>query len=53
MLEALGLESSKLSRSEWGIVRSAMLNGEKPRRFSEAFIKEEKEKLYTYREIFR
>ncbi|XP_010524507.1 PREDICTED: protein ALWAYS EARLY 3-like isoform X2 [Tarenaya hassleriana] len=36
----------RLTRVEWGVIRSSL---GKPRRFSEQFLKEEKEKLYLYR----
>jgi hypothetical protein len=35
------------------MVRKVMSNDKKPRRFSDAFIREEKERLNTYRDIFR
>lgn len=36
----------RLTRVEWGVIRSSL---GKPRRFSAQFLKEEKEKLYSYR----
>ncbi|CAM8993205.1 unnamed protein product [Rhodiola kirilowii] len=40
----------KLTRVEWGVIRSSL---GKPRRFSQQFLKEEKEKLNQYRESVR
>ncbi|KAI4345449.1 hypothetical protein L6164_012572 [Bauhinia variegata] len=40
----------RLTRIEWGVIRSSL---GKPRRFSEQFLKEEKSKLYQYRESVR
>ncbi|VVA98874.1 unnamed protein product [Arabis nemorensis] len=40
----------RLTRVEWGVIRSSL---GKPRRFSEQFLKEEKEKLYQYRDSVR
>ncbi|XP_015165279.1 protein ALWAYS EARLY 3-like [Solanum tuberosum] len=40
----------RLTRVEWGVIRSSL---GKPRRFSEQFLNEEKEKLYQYRESVR
>ncbi|KAA8527473.1 hypothetical protein F0562_034812 [Nyssa sinensis] len=40
----------RLTRVEWGVVRSSL---GKPRRFSEQFLKEEKEKLNHYRDSVR
>eukprot|EP00258_Populus_trichocarpa_P047358 XP_024463377.1 protein ALWAYS EARLY 3 isoform X1 [Populus trichocarpa] len=40
----------RLTRVEWGVIRSSL---GKPRRFSEQFLKEEKEKLNHYRESVR
>ncbi|KAK6254539.1 hypothetical protein SCA6_015844 [Theobroma cacao] len=40
----------RLTRVEWGVIRSSL---GKPRRFSEQFLKEEREKLYQYRESVR
>ncbi|XP_074292282.1 protein ALWAYS EARLY 3 isoform X2 [Silene latifolia] len=40
----------RLTRVEWGVIRSSL---GKPRRFSEQFLKEEKEKLNYYRESVR
>ncbi|CAN1129702.1 Protein ALWAYS EARLY 3 [Linum perenne] len=40
----------RLTRVEWGVIRSSL---GKPRRFSGQFLKEEKEKLYQYRESVR
>ncbi|KAK9289126.1 hypothetical protein L1049_017599 [Liquidambar formosana] len=40
----------RLTRVEWGVIRSSL---GKPRRFSEQFLKEEKEKLNQYRESVR
>ncbi|VFQ65337.1 unnamed protein product [Cuscuta campestris] len=40
----------RLTRVEWDVIRSSL---GKPRRFSEQFLKEEKEKLYQYREFVR
>ncbi|XP_057539236.1 protein ALWAYS EARLY 3 isoform X2 [Amaranthus tricolor] len=40
----------RLTRVEWGVIRSSL---GKPRRFSEQFLKEEKEKLAYYRESVR
>jgi hypothetical protein len=40
----------RLTRVEWGVIRSSL---GKPRRFSEQFLKEEKEKLYLYRDSVR
>lgn len=43
-----------MTKFEWLLVRKA-INGEKrrPRRFSDNFIAEERERLYNYREVFR
>ncbi|KAK6117357.1 hypothetical protein DH2020_048875 [Rehmannia glutinosa] len=41
----------RLTRVEWGVIRSSSLG--KPRRFSEQFLKEEKEKLNQYRDSVR
>ncbi|KAJ4850219.1 hypothetical protein Tsubulata_049839 [Turnera subulata] len=50
-LEHVGLgHIPRLTRVEWGVIRSSL---GKPRRFSEQFLKEEKEKLYQYRESVR
>ncbi|XP_011044502.1 PREDICTED: protein ALWAYS EARLY 3-like isoform X1 [Populus euphratica] len=50
-LEHVGLAHiPRLTRVEWGVIRSSL---GKPRRFSEQFLKEEKEKLYQYRESVR
>ncbi|XP_042037085.1 protein ALWAYS EARLY 3-like isoform X2 [Salvia splendens] len=40
----------RLTRVEWGVIRSSL---GKPRRFSEQFLKEEKEKLNQYRDTVR
>ncbi|KAF2544802.1 hypothetical protein F2Q70_00022730 [Brassica cretica] len=40
----------RLTRVEWGVIRSSL---GKPRRFSQQFLKEEKEKLYLYRDSVR
>ncbi|KAG9143098.1 hypothetical protein Leryth_006364 [Lithospermum erythrorhizon] len=40
----------RLTRVEWGVIRSSL---GKPRRFSEQFLKEEKQKLDQYRESVR
>ncbi|KAM0984970.1 hypothetical protein COP2_012585 [Malus domestica] len=40
----------RLTRVEWGVIRSSL---GRPRRFSEQFLKEEKEKLNQYRESVR
>ncbi|CAL5393210.1 unnamed protein product [Camellia sinensis] len=40
----------RLTRVEWGVIRSSL---GKPRRFSEQFLREEKEKLNQYRESVR
>lgn len=40
----------RLTRVEWGVIRSSL---GKPRRFSQQFLKEEKEKLNYYRESVR
>uniref|UniRef100_A0A7N0UKF7 SANT domain-containing protein n=1 Tax=Kalanchoe fedtschenkoi TaxID=63787 RepID=A0A7N0UKF7_KALFE len=40
----------RLTRVEWGVIRSSL---GKPRRFSQQFLKEEKEKLNQYRESVR
>ncbi|XP_010551056.1 PREDICTED: protein ALWAYS EARLY 3 isoform X2 [Tarenaya hassleriana] len=40
----------RFTRVEWGVIRSSL---GKPRRFSEQFLKEEKEKLYLYRDSVR
>ncbi|XP_042050498.1 protein ALWAYS EARLY 3-like isoform X2 [Salvia splendens] len=40
----------RLTRVEWGVIRSSL---GKPRRFSEQFLKEEKDKLNQYRESVR
>ncbi|OMO53706.1 hypothetical protein CCACVL1_28433 [Corchorus capsularis] len=40
----------RLTRVEWGVLRSSL---GKPRRFSEQFLKEEREKLHQYRESVR
>ncbi|XP_050216536.1 protein ALWAYS EARLY 3 isoform X2 [Mercurialis annua] len=40
----------RLTRVEWGVIRSSL---GKPRRFSEQFLKEEKEKLNQYRQSVR
>ncbi|KAJ8766738.1 hypothetical protein K2173_007805 [Erythroxylum novogranatense] len=40
----------RLTRIEWGVIRSSL---GRPRRFSEQFLKEEKEKLNQYRESVR
>ncbi|XP_052188738.1 protein ALWAYS EARLY 3 isoform X2 [Diospyros lotus] len=40
----------RLTRVEWGVIRSSL---GKPRRFSEQFLKEEKEKLNQYRDSVR
>ncbi|CAM9004189.1 unnamed protein product [Rhodiola kirilowii] len=40
----------RLTRVEWGVIRSSL---GKPRRFSQQFLKEEKEKLNQYRECVR
>ncbi|XP_015892697.3 protein ALWAYS EARLY 3 isoform X1 [Ziziphus jujuba] len=40
----------RLTRVEWGVIRSSL---GKPRRFSEHFLKEEKDKLNQYRESVR
>jgi hypothetical protein len=54
VLASLELQNTKLTSQEWSLVRKAF-SGErgKPRRFSERFIQEEREKLENYREIFR
>ncbi|CAK7333147.1 unnamed protein product, partial [Dovyalis caffra] len=50
-LEHVGLgHIPRLTRVEWGVIRSSL---GKPRRFSEQFLKEEKEKLNQYRESVR
>ncbi|KAK4483286.1 hypothetical protein RD792_010471 [Penstemon davidsonii] len=41
----------RLTRVEWGVIRGSSLG--KPRRFSEQFLKEEKEKLNQYRDTVR
>ncbi|KAM6545215.1 hypothetical protein CsatB_025951 [Cannabis sativa] len=41
---------TRLTRVEWGVIRSSL---GRPRRFSEQFLKEEKEKLNEYRESVR
>ncbi|XP_062108592.1 protein ALWAYS EARLY 3-like isoform X2 [Humulus lupulus] len=41
---------TRLTRVEWGVIRSSL---GRPRRFSEQFLKEEKEKLNLYRESVR
>ena len=48
---AIELGNTKLNRLEWSIVRQVL--NKKPRRFSASFIHEEREKLKTYRDIFR
>ncbi|XP_073277623.1 protein ALWAYS EARLY 3-like [Primulina huaijiensis] len=40
----------RLTRAEWGVIRSSL---GRPRRFSEQFLKEEKEKLNQYRDSVR
>ncbi|KZV24018.1 protein ALWAYS EARLY 3-like [Dorcoceras hygrometricum] len=40
----------RLTRAEWGVIRSSL---GRPRRFSEQFLKEEKEKLDQYRDSVR
>ncbi len=51
LLEALSLKpDSMLTAAEWSLVRQAL---GKPRRFSEAFIEEERKQLHVCREIFR
>ncbi|CAN0855870.1 Protein ALWAYS EARLY 3 [Linum grandiflorum] len=40
----------RLTRVEWGVIRGSL---GKPRRFSEHFLKEEKEKLHQYRDSVR
>ncbi|KAM5569028.1 hypothetical protein ABKV19_016514 [Rosa sericea] len=40
----------RLTRVEWGVIRSSL---GRPRRFSDQFLKEEKEKLHQYRESVR
>lgn len=40
----------RLTRVEWGVIRSSL---GRPRRFSQQFLKEEKEKLYLYRDSVR
>ncbi|XP_050375435.1 protein ALWAYS EARLY 3 isoform X2 [Argentina anserina] len=40
----------RLTRVEWGVIRSSL---GRPRRFSDQFLKEEKEKLHQYRETVR
>ncbi|KAH9683369.1 protein ALWAYS EARLY 3 [Citrus sinensis] len=50
-LDHVGLSHvPRLTRVEWGVIRSSL---GRPRRFSEQFLKEEKEKLYQYRESVR
>jgi hypothetical protein len=46
--------NAKLTKQEWYLFRKALAGDRgKPRRFSESFIQEEKEKLKNYRDIFR
>ncbi|XP_044498764.1 protein ALWAYS EARLY 3-like [Mangifera indica] len=40
----------RLTRVEWGVIKSSL---GRPRRFAEPFLKEEREKLYQYRESVR
>ena len=48
------LQNVKLNNFEWSIVRQSILGTDKkPRRFSQAFIEEERQRLNTYRDIFR
>ncbi|KAE8714429.1 Always early, putative isoform 3 [Hibiscus syriacus] len=49
-LDHVGLGIPRLTRVEWGVIRSSL---GKPRRFSEQFLKEEREKLNQYRESVR
>ncbi|KAK2646186.1 hypothetical protein Ddye_021381 [Dipteronia dyeriana] len=50
-LDHVGLSHvPRLTRVEWGVIRSSL---GRPRRFSEQFLKEEKEKLNQYRESVR
>ncbi|CAI9106776.1 OLC1v1005995C1 [Oldenlandia corymbosa var. corymbosa] len=50
-LEHVGLgHIPRLTRVEWGVIRSSL---GKPRRFSQQFLKEEKEKLNRYRDSVR
>jgi len=53
-LEALELQDAKLAWFEWSLVRQSILGQSKrPRRFSAAFIDEERDRLNGYRELFR
>lgn len=49
-LKQLGINYNTFRRVEWILIRQSM---GKPRRFSRTFIKEEKAKLYKFREISR
>jgi hypothetical protein len=69
ILQTLELQSHRMTKLEWCFIRTtilAALNENKvnedgtpiipsksPRRFSDAYIKEEREKLKAYREVFR
>ena len=48
------MPNAKFTKEEWSLIRQAIAGeNKKPRRFSESFINEEKDKLKGYREIFR
>ncbi|KAJ0093660.1 hypothetical protein Patl1_25107 [Pistacia atlantica] len=50
-LDHVGLSHvPRLTRVEWGVIKSSL---GRPRRFAEPFLKEEREKLYQYRESVR
>jgi Iap family predicted aminopeptidase len=59
LLVQLDMRNLKLSKIEWSIFRKMLAtNGDssikyKPRKFSEYFVREERERLYAYREVFR
>ena len=54
LLTQIELENAKLTSQEWSVVRRVFAgNRQKPRRFTDRFIQEEKDKLNNYREIFR
>jgi len=54
LLSKLDLSQARLTTYEWSLVRQALRGDrERPRRFSDKFIEEEKAKLCNYRDIFR
>ena len=51
----MDLDTLKFTSQEWSLLRKAFSCGTRtrPRRFTDSFIAEEKERLESYREIFR